>query len=481
MTVTGTKFTGASAVKFNGTAAAFTVVGDTEISATVPTGATSGTIAVTTAGGTGVSASGFTVTSPAPEPTGPTITSFTPTSGAYRVTVTITGTRLTGATKVKFNTASATFAVVSATQIRAAVPYGAATGPISVVTPLGTAVSATSFVLGAAPPPAVPTLTGFSPTSGPAGTAVTLTGTGLTGASAVRFNGTAAAFTVSDATHIAATVPAGATSGTVSVVTPGGTATSVSSFTVTAPAVPTLTGFSPTSGPVGTVVTLTGTSLTGASAVRFNGTAASFSVSDATHIAATVPAGATSGTVSVVTPGGTATSDAGFTVTAPAVPTLTGFSPTSGPVGTVVTLTGTNLTGASAVRFNGTAAAFTVSDATHIAATVPAGATSGTVSVVTPGGTATSAASFTVTVPVPGAPLVTSFSPTAGKYRSIVYIYGTGFTGATKVKFNTASATFAVVSATQIKAAVPYGATTGPITVVTPRGTSSSLGLFYLL
>ncbi len=112
------------------------------------------------------------------------------------------------------------------------------------------------------------------------------------------------------------------------------------------------------------------------------------------------------------------------------------------------------------MRFNGTAASFSVSDATHIAATVPAGATSGTVSVVTPGGTATSAASFTVTVPVPGAPVVTSFSPTAGKYRSIVYIYGTGFTGATKVKFNTASATFAVVSATQIKAAVPYGATT---------------------
>jgi hypothetical protein len=81
--------------------------------------------------------------------------------------------------------------------------------------------------------------------------------------------------------------------------------------------------------------------------------------------------------------------------------TLTSFTPASGPVGTSVTLTGTNLSGATAVAFNGTAAAsFTVVSATQITATVPAGATTGTIAVTTPGGTATSAASFTVTVPV---------------------------------------------------------------------------------
>jgi len=77
-------------------------------------------------------------------------------------------------------------------------------------------------------------------------------------------------------------------------------------------------------------------------------------------------------------------------------PTITSFSPTSGSVGTSVTITGTSLTGASAVRFNGVSATgFTVSSATQIAATVPAGATTGPIGVTTPGGTATSATNFT--------------------------------------------------------------------------------------
>src|SRR5205814_3703918 len=83
-----------------------------------------------------------------------------------------------------------------------------------------------------------------------------------------------------------------------------------------------------------------------------------------------------------------------FTVINP--PTISSFTPGSGPVGTSVTISGTNFTGASAVLFNGTSASFTVSSATAITATVPAGATSGPISVTTPGGTASSAASFTV-------------------------------------------------------------------------------------
>ena len=80
-------------------------------------------------------------------------------------------------------------------------------------------------------------------------------------------------------------------------------------------------------------------------------------------------------------------------------PALTSFAPTSGPVGTSVTITGSNLSGATAVKFNGTTAAFAVNSDTQITATVPAGATTGTISVTTPGGTATSSASFTVTSP----------------------------------------------------------------------------------
>src|SRR5207248_10611 len=205
----------------------------------------------------------------------------------------------------------------------------------------------------------------FSPTSGPVATSVTITGSSFTGATAVAFNGLSATFTVTSDTTIRATVPAGATSGTLSVTTSGGTATSAGSFTVVSR--PTIASFSPTSGPVGTSVTISGTNFTGATVVAFNGTSASFTVTSATAIQATVPAGATSGSLSVTTPGGTATSAGSFTVVSP--PTITSFSPSSGPVGTSVTISGTNFTGASAVAFNGTSATFTVTSDTTIRAT----------------------------------------------------------------------------------------------------------------
>jgi LmbE family N-acetylglucosaminyl deacetylase len=78
-------------------------------------------------------------------------------------------------------------------------------------------------------------------------------------------------------------------------------------------------------------------------------------------------------------------------------PTISAFSPTSGPAGVSVTVTGTNFTGATGVRFNGSAAVFTVASASSITATVPSNATSGPVSVTTPGGSASSSGSFTVT------------------------------------------------------------------------------------
>ena len=81
------------------------------------------------------------------------------------------------------------------------------------------------------------------------------------------------------------------------------------------------------------------------------------------------------------------------------VPTITGFTPASGPVAASVTISGTNFTGATAVKFNGvSAASFSVTSSTAIQATVPAGATTGPLSVTTPGGTATSATNFAVTV-----------------------------------------------------------------------------------
>jgi hypothetical protein len=108
------------------------------------------------------------------------------------------------------------------------------------------------------PPSALPTITGFSPTSGPVGAAVTMTGTGFTGATAVKFGGTSApSYSVVGDTQITTTVPTGATSGTISVTTPVGTATSADTFTVTSPK-PALSRLSPASGKRGIIVTITG-------------------------------------------------------------------------------------------------------------------------------------------------------------------------------------------------------------------------------
>lgn len=91
---------------------------------------------------------------------------------------------------------------------------------------------------------------------------------------------------------------------------------------------------------------------------------------------------------------------------ASSAPTITNFAPTSGAVGTAVTVTGTNFSTTlsnNTVKFNGTLATVTAATATSISVTVPSGSTSGTISVATAGGTATSASSFAVTGLIGGA------------------------------------------------------------------------------
>ena len=247
-----------------------------------------------------------------------------------------------------------------------------------------------------------PTISDFAPTSGPAGTPVVITGTNFTTATDVKFHGLSVGpgnFHVDSDTQITTTVPVGATTGPIAVSAPGGTATSSGTFTVpSSGSAPTITSFTPTSGAAGTLVTVNGTNFTASAVVEFNGvTGTGFVFKSATKVKAKVPAGATSGPISVTTASGTATSASNFTVPSGGPPTITSFSPSSGPVGTSVTITGTNFTGTTVVKFNGVKATFTVNSDTTITATVPAGATTGKIIVKTPLGKATSPAKFTVT------------------------------------------------------------------------------------
>lgn len=261
---------------------------------------------------------------------------------------------------------------------------------------------AVTLVVGAtAIPASAATVTSFSPACGVVGTSVAITGTGFTGMTDVTFNGTSATTEtfVSD-TSATALVPAGATTGKIEVITPNPDTPSSADFTVeTAPAAPTITSFTPTSGVIGTSVTITGTKFCGTTSVKFNNVSATtFTVNSATSITATVPTGATTGKISVTNTVATVNSTADFVVAG--TPTITSFTPTFGPVGKSIKITGTNFSGTgfttTSVKFNGVTATFVVNSPTQITATVPTGATTGKITVTTPGGTATSTANFTV-------------------------------------------------------------------------------------
>ena len=148
-----------------------------------------------------------------------------------------------------------------------------------------------------------------------------------------------------------------------------------------------------TSGKEGAKIGILGQGFSRSSVVKFGGIAAtSIALTGTTFINATVPTGALTGAVTVTTGSSTLTSAQTFKVK----PTLLSFSPGSGSVGTSVMITGTGLTQASKVTFNGTSATFTVNSDALVTATVPTGATTGKISVITSGGSATSGTNFTV-------------------------------------------------------------------------------------
>ncbi len=142
--ITGTRFTGVTAVRFGGINVAptqYTVLSPTQIRVRVPAGVTTNTISVVGAAGTGTF-TGFTVIVPTP-----IISSFAPTMARSGDEVTITGENFTAPRHVSFGGATAAqFTVVSPTQIRATVPLNASSGSISVVNASGTA-SRQGFVL----------------------------------------------------------------------------------------------------------------------------------------------------------------------------------------------------------------------------------------------------------------------------------------------------------------------------------------------
>jgi hypothetical protein len=185
----------------------------------------------------------------------------------------------------------------------------------------------------------------------------------------------------------------------------------------------------------------------------------------------TVPQGAVTGPISVTTVDGTGQSATSLTVQQP--PQATQFFPGAGPVGTAVTIYGTNLTGATSVTFgaSGTPVVPTNVTSFSLQAIVPADATTGPVSITNPVGTGTSASSFKVT------PKITGFTPGVAALESTVVVNGSNLkTGGSDpvVKIGTVAATVVASSPSQVSFTVPLLAVTGPISITTADGTATS-------
>ena len=378
--------------------------------------------------------------------TAPSISGFTPTSGQVGSTVTINGNNLTGATAVSFNGTGATaFTVNSDTQITATVPAGATSGPISVTTPNGTATSTTSFTVNTGSVIASDTFNrtvtggwGTADVGGPwtiVGTPTKWSVSPGTGSITVGPTGTQEGLL----SNVSAQDVDVVTEITMPFCTDVSTTNHCDAFVLGRVSA----GSSPTFYKVGVYQGAGNSDIF----LRAQRNDSSFLTSDVdTGIPAAAgaqvmlrvefegvnptvvrerawPAGSTepstwqltatdsrsaeqiAGALGVLVRNEDAAGNETFAfqsyrataLGASPAPSISGFTPTSGRVGSTVTINGNNLTGATSVSFNGTGAtAFTVNSDTQITATVPAGATSGPISVTTPNGTATSTTSFTV-------------------------------------------------------------------------------------
>ncbi len=364
-------------VFFNGVSAPQgQVTSDTQITVLVPKGASTGLITVSNKFGVADSALYFYLN--------PTITSFT-NRVATGQNLQIYGTSFLGVTSVALAGQALNYSILSGTNLQVTIPSTAVDGPLSVTSPGGSFITSSNLLI-------LPTVTGFTPSGGPAGTVVTIQGTGLSKTTAVNFGSLASpAVTNINSSTVNAVVPTGIKTAPITLVTSNGTNTTTAVFY----APPTIDSFSPLTGIPGTSVTLTGKNFDAASQVLLGVVPLpDFQVLSSTQIKVSAPTNIISAKFQVTTPGGTATSGSAFNVLGPQ-PTLDGFLPTLGPIGALVTLSGQNLTSATSVKFGTVSASFQVSGA-NLIATVPAGAVTAPISVTTPYGSVTSGSSFSV-------------------------------------------------------------------------------------
>ena len=346
------------------------------------------------------STSVVTLSSISVSPSSPTIAL----DAAQEFQLTATGVYSDGSTadltsSVTWSSSDSSILFVLSTQGNSGIVVPGAVGTANAIATAGSVSGSTPVNVVAAPaPPSPPTVANAVPSSGSAGTQVTVSGSGFGNAQGngyVQIGTTLAAVVSWSDTQVVATVSLGSSSGTVQVQQSNLISNSIP-FTVNTASISTV---SPASGIAGTQVTITGSGFgdTQNNGLVWLGTAPAVvsSWSDA-QVVATVTAGSLSGNAQVLQ-NGVLSNQVPFSV--PGNPHINNIAPTSGPVGTAVTINGTGFgssQGNSTVWIGGANATVTGWSDTQVQASVAGSALTG-VAKLQENGIWSNASAFTVT------------------------------------------------------------------------------------
>jgi hypothetical protein len=497
LTVNGTGFNSGTILFWNTTPLATSVLGATQLTATIPANliALPASASITAENGN-LASNALTFTSA----NGLTITSTSPSSvqaGGPSFTLNVTGTGFTTGTVIFWNGSALSTTFVNANAVTAAVPASLiATSGAATITAQNGSQSSNAVIVSIAGQPAPPaqpiTLVSVTPNTAPVGSGnvnITVTGTGFVGPSGtfVTFNGTTLSTTFVSTTQLTAIVPA------ILLTSPGIAAVSVTGQQPQPPSLPftitnglTLTSISPSTVAAGGpdfTLTAIGSGFVSTTTVTWNGSRLATTFVSATQLTATVPTSfiTTPGTVSVDV---SAVSPQQPPAALPLVITqglvLTSLSPASaiagGPAFTL-TVNGSGFTAGTTINWNSTPLVTAFVSGTQLTVAVSAAliAQAGTSSITaSTGNLVSNALSFPILPPT-----ITSLAPPSAVMGGPAFpltVNGTNFLPTSAVTWNGASLAVTYVSGTQLTASVTSNliAKVGTASVVVLNGANAS-------
>jgi IPT/TIG domain-containing protein len=247
-----------------------------------------------------------------PAQTLPNIITVNPTSAIPGAPVDIKGTNLKAVTAIRFGTVDAVFQTPSDTSISAIVPDSLPPGDLYVQVYIGDGVAYAAQKFTILEAPKIPTIASVSPETAFPEDQITIKGINFSAVSSVTFGSTVALFTIDDSAKLTVTIPDGLSDANQIITVSAPTGSDTISYTVNL--APVIKSIDPSSAHEGDLITVKGIRFTGATSLQLGSTNVTFDLQNDSLITFTVPAGASSGNVTVTTANGSGTSSASLSV-----------------------------------------------------------------------------------------------------------------------------------------------------------------------